>query len=492
MQKLPPISLRDYQNGLLMSVSTALHPDTYLKFLMNFYTDDSYGNNIGDIKGWPGYANLGGTIVSGKSILGMHFLDTVVSNFSYSIATINNSGDTQSLTYYYNGTSWAQIGAVPINWTASLKMRFTTFLDYIYAANGTDTVRSWNGDPATSWGTTNLGSAPLGNLIINFNDHIYIGGNPANPSVLYQSPLPNVTTRAIGTWDTTNDTIAVNLDDNDQLTALTVNGSNMIIFKRRSMYTFNSSALQADPLYNQGAFSQELVQTIKGQTIFFGETIQGGAVFKYAGDYPVEISKPVRKWIDAISTTTYSTIGSFQDDDNYFLSLGNVTLDGFTYSNVVLRYNVPSGTWSSGSFANKPLVGSPYITATGARTALFGTSDGKVMTWNSGTTYDGSAIFSSLRTKEMEWGSRLTIKQLNQFAVIAPQPQNMVVQIYIDGSDTPTTCTLVKNDGDVYYYELGKEGRTFELEIQVVQTSSDAAVIDGFEFFDTHTEGYKT
>lgn len=481
--QLQPIVLRDYQNGMNSSVCNALLPSNYLRQLNNCYTDESAGNHTGNIRSNPGYTIIGSAIESGKDILGL-------TNFYHStprlIATVNNAGDTNALTYYWTGAAWAEVGAVPVTWTANAKMRFAYFLDLVFAANGVDSIQTWDGDTATSWGTTQAVSAPVGNLITNFGDRMIISGNSTFPDRLYYSSFPATADGSI-TWSV-NNWVGVDHTTNEEITALEENGSNLLAFKRRKMFAWNGYQIgRVDGLTNVGAISQEVVQTINGITFFFGERCNSGSIFIYTGSYPQPISGGIKDWIDAIDTANYSSFGSWQDDENYYLSVGDVTKGGVTYSNLCFRYNIAHQSWSTMTLPTKPLMGATRVDGSENRTVVMGDDNGSVYTMNSGTTYNGSPINAYILTKELEFGSRRKRKTLSQITAYSENPAGAVVRARKDGGKWEPIGTLTKkvqpikcNLNSFYYLELSVSSAN----------SNEPMEFDGFEIEQAHIKKY--
>ena len=474
--KLPPLIYRDWQNGVNDSVSNFLLPDNYLRRCINGNTDESDDNLLGHIQQRKGYTALGNQLQSGKNILGLaNFVDKTTSPVRL-ITTVNNPGDTQSLTYYLNGSTWEQIGPVPTNWTASLKMRFDTFLDYVFTTNGTDTVRTWNGDTTTNWGTTEATSAQTGTLIKNFFDRMNVGGNSTYPSRLYYSTQPNSTNNI--TWS--GSYIDFNPDDNDQMTALESTGGLLLVFKRRGLFTWDGLQTTPDKMIDYGTPSQETVQSVRGNTYFVSEVKGSWAIMQYAGDYPQEISRPIRKWISASGTTGLGNFGSFQDEDHVYFSVGDTTYEGVSYANICHRYCISKGTLTTYSLADKPLVYAPRVDSNNARTVVFGDDNGYVHTWGSGNTDNGTAISTMIRTKELEFGSRYLYKTINAFAVYSQNPIGATVRVRIDGGQWLTLGALQK---PVELIKCNIRGHWFEFEVGCVNTQTPFT-FEGIEFFE--------
>ena len=401
-QQIAPLVYRDWSAGLNDSVCNYLLPDNYSRRLINCYTDESNGNELGNIKGRKGQTILGNQIEAGKDVLGLHNFIDKTGTPTRLVATVNNLGDLTASTRYLNGSSWDEIGTVPTGWAASTKMRFETFLDMVFAANGTDAIMSWNGTPTTNWLFTNATNAPRGSMIKNFQDRLNIAGVAANPSRVFYSSVPDVAGTGI-TWE--DEYVDVNPDDNDFITALEVNAGIMLVFKKRSVYVWDGLSTQVDKIIDIGCVSQEAVQTVKGITIFFGETKGSAGIFMYTGQYPQEISRDIRKWIDAISSSNYDTISSFQEEDAVIFSVGTLTYESESFINVQLRYCISKQSWSVNTTPDRIMRGITYIDSSSNRTIVVGDNDGQVLTWNSGFTDNSSIIESIFRTKEQEFGS---------------------------------------------------------------------------------------
>jgi len=484
-QRLKPIVLRDWSPSVNDSVADALLSDNVLRKCVNAYTDESDGNNLGDVKSRKGYTRIGSQIQSGKTILGLtNFIDKTGTPTRL-IATVNNAGDTNSLTYYYDTTlGWTQIGTIPLNWTASLKMRFETFLDYVFAVNGTDAVKTWDGTPATDWGTNNATAASVGSLIRNFYDRINIAGVAGYPSRVYYSSFP--TAGGAITWSGAY--LELNPDDNDSITALEQNSGLLLAFKKRSLYTWNGTNTQGDKIIDVGTFSQESVQTIKGMTFFAGETKGSMAIFLYTGQYPIDISRPIRKWIERIAQANYNNIGSWQDEDAVYFSVGDITYeDGISYSNVCLRFCVSKQTWSVYSLANNVKLGTARVDDSGNRSIVIGDTNGQVHQWLLGNTDNGTTIFSQLQTKKLEFGSKVLFKTLRKFAVYSENPQGATVRIRVDSGKWHDVASLKY---PVQIIETNLRGHYFEIMISFTNDGITPFTFDGLEFFDIEIEDY--
>jgi len=260
MEQLPPLVLRDYSKGVNNTYSNGVLPDNALRYATNMYSDP-LESDLGalvsrdGVETWLNYTGDGG------ASLGLFAIDTdkVV------LAETNGVSDT----YVHlsdDGGALDDIGTTPFNWhvTTDTKIRFEQYLGYTFACNGTY-IKSWDGDTANDWGSTNLTSAPVGHMIKQFQGRLYVSGNSSNTSRVYFSGLPS--SGALPTWDTTNDYFDVSPDDGDEIVALERNGNQLLIFKRHSIYVWDGTSLIL--LSNGvGATGQEGVTTLNNKTFF--------------------------------------------------------------------------------------------------------------------------------------------------------------------------------------------------------------------------------
>lgn len=460
---------------MVQSVNDFLAPNNTLRILQNSYTDTMNGNQLGNIKSMPGYSE-DFAVLSGKPILGMtNFRDSDQNpNFSYTMVTANDSGDTKAQTFFWDGSTLREVGylTMPTNWTAGNKMRYATLLNYVFAVDGNISPKSWDGDPGTGWGSTHLTNAPTGSLIVNFNDTLHI----ANGSTLYSAVYDALTGTLI--WDPIVQALPVNVEDGDYLSALEPSGSLLLLFKRGSLLTWNGLASEANPIIDVGTISQETVATVKGYTYFISEVYNTLNLMMYVGQYPINIGEPVQRWLDLVPSENYGNLAIFKDNDNVYFYLGDITYDdGITYPNVVFRYSVSKQTFSFLSIPDE-ITCFTIFRNTELREALFGTTEGKVMTWNSGGTFNGDPINVVIRTKKHDFGIRTSQKTITRLGVLSQNPQGAIISARCDDGEWVTLGKLVKP-----WEQLDCRLVGYYIEFQITNSvSNEAFTFEGFEF----------
>lgn len=484
MAKLEPIIYRDWRYGMTDSVANSILPEQYLQLALNVSTDEADGNKLGNIKGRKGYTIIGDQLTDNKNVLGLANWVSSDQSSSQLVATINDSGDTESRTYYYTGSEWLEIGVTFTSWTAGKKMRFANFLDLLWAANGTDIVRTWDGTGTDEWSTTKAVNAPVGNLIATFYSRMNIAGVSSFPSRLYYLAPDSSYDMD---WSAVS-FIDINPNDGDQITALEKNSGILLIFKNRYLYTWNGVQTQPDAIMEIGTPSQEAVTSLRGVTYYFGVTYNSAGIYEYRGSYPIEVSRQVRGWLNSMSTANYSAVSSWSEEDHVYFYIGDVTYtDGITYQNVVLRYCVSKQIWSVYTLNDGITSSVLYVQSDGTQDVVLGTDDGSVVTWNSGNSDNGSDIEYRFKTKELELGSRYMVKTIKKFVVYSDASQMLQVRVRVDGKKWHD---LGQANKPVQLFETNLRGYWFEFEFGVMNEGVEPVSFDGIEFIDVETDQY--
>lgn len=325
--------LLNWSGGMNSTASPLLLKDNEAEFILNYQLDA-----VGALTKRGGYEIWGNRAVAQNYFInGLYWFEDASAGAIRFIMVADNSAQTQGVIYRYNfGTLvW---DSVKTNDTASRATRFTAFVDYIFRTNGADVVAT-SADGAT-WGTTNAPATITPKFCATFQDRVYVAnGGASNNSRFWFSSLPS---GGAITWTTASDFVDVNPDDGDVITALENNGSNLLIFKKRALYRWTFGQVEPDRLIGVGTYSQESVRTNFDLGVTFFANTHG--VYAYTTGRPRLISRKIQKYIDAVSDWT--AICGGVDRDHYYLSVGNLTVDGRTLTNATLVYNIPLDAWT--------------------------------------------------------------------------------------------------------------------------------------------------
>lgn len=385
MPKIEPQDNKSLRNGLITesAVSEYDMPKGAVTESVNFQF-----NKIGTARLRKGTTLLGNQL-SGN-ILGLYEFRDSGSGSNNRIIAVNGT-----VLYYLSGNTWAsQFTGL----TTGLKTRFTTFLDFVWMVNGTDSTRIWNGDPSNNFvATGNAASAPTGKFIENFRSRVWITGNSTYPDRLYFSTLPSAVTTPVVEWDTdvtTGNWIDISPSDGENITGLKRAKSTLLVFKNNHIYRVSSiNSTEPDPQINVGTYSNESIVEAKNGVYFHHPS----GFYRYVEGGVQEISKPIIDIINNISAANYDDIAGWleADGDNIVWAVGDVTINGVTYTNLEVRYTISTESWTHYQKPTQSLVSSRYNDGT-TLFQLVGDNNGNVLKVDTGVTDNGTAISYSL------------------------------------------------------------------------------------------------
>lgn len=358
----------DFSGGMIRKKGPMKLADNESPLILNYHLD-----SVGDLTKRYGYTRLANQPVTGKTVNGMFMFTDVNSTKTCALMVINNAGNTQGVIYYRTSGNWTSSLATD---TAGKITRFAAFCNYVFRVNGTDVVATSTDPVAPTWGTTNAPATITPKLIAVYEDRVYVANQPTTGqrSRLFFSSLPTSGTTI--TWDTTNDQVDINPDDNDEITALENNGNSLMIFKNRSLYRWKFKNVEPDRIIGVGAPTQEAVWTNFDLGITFFANEWGG--WAYTGGYPKNVGRKIQPFFDAIAASTLTSIRTTGDHDHWFIYPGaNLTVDGRTYTNPVLVYTISLDAWTIYTFAHPVGYFGRYIFS-GSEDVYFGGNTGEV------------------------------------------------------------------------------------------------------------------
>lgn len=287
--------------------------------------------------------------------------------------------------YAYSGGSWSNIGSNASN----AKIRYAQFINYTYMVNGSgnDAMKSYDG---TTFGTANTGGMPKADYIAGgFFNRLWSADASTNTisysmATDYGDPL------------TLAGDITLSIDNGQNITGLKIFKKALLVFMEDSIWRiFGPDIADPYPAYFVGTYSQESVVQAKDSVYFHHST--GFYRYSESGE-PQELSKRIKDIVDSIPRSNYDDIFGWADDDNVYWHVGQVTVEGRTYKNLVVRYTISSNVWTTYEYFNKngstrTLTCAITYDDNSALNRLVGVSDGNVANINTGNTDLGDAIF---------------------------------------------------------------------------------------------------
>ena len=392
---LPPVSRKTMKSGLINqgAVGENERPASSVMESINMHFDA-----IGTATMRKGSTVLGSGL-DASPLLGLHYFNDTVGLPTYS-QLVAVTGTT---VWYLSSGTWTSIRT---GLTASQKARFTTYLNMMFMVNGTEATEVWDGNPGGSGfvNTGNASGAPIGSYIENFISRIWIAGNATYPDRLYYSSVPSAASTPVVSWSTDPVTgtqwIDISPSDGDTITGLQRFRQWLIIFKTNHIYRLMGiGQVDPDPYYAVGTSSQESVVETKAGVFFHHSS--GIYQFNIYGIVQ-EVSRPVWDIIKAIPASFYPSIVGWieADQDHVCWEVGNVTVNGTAYTNLVIRYTISTQVWTHYQYPKQITMAirrQPFYYDGTNQYAVAGDASGNVFELNNGLTdYDGSPISYSL------------------------------------------------------------------------------------------------
>lgn len=340
--------------------------------------------------------------------------------------------------------------------TDDKKTRFANFIGRVFRVNGANAMNG-STDTAT-WNTTNCFAVAnyFPSLIEIFQDRIYLSGFLGSAGLddrLVGSSIVDSTGNTIS-WtsaDTTHITaktgnngfyIDINPEDSQVIKALKRSGATLLIFKERSLYTWDGKSTQPDTLIDVGTISQETVTNIHNMTFFIGRSKKDLGIYVFTGGYPKLISRKIKKWTDAITQTSanFDNMCVGGDDTHFYAYVGNVvfTNDDLygtrTFNDVWLVYNIPYDSWTV--YDNLPARIFGNLVESSAEKLYFGDNNGKIWEFGAGESDDSgdakTPIDLEIITKDDPFDSPEIGKELIGVGVVADKAQSTTVKYRFD------------------------------------------------------------
>lgn len=374
-----------------------------------------------------GMANLGSTVSVGNACIGLHNVQsaTLIAGFVNTI-------------YTYSGSAW---GANLTLSVSNSKLRFADFAGRTIMVSGSaDSIQAWSGsaDGASYWDHTGnpINPQQLNNNSIKpqfvevYKSRVYVAGDSTYPDRLYFSSV--ISSAGNIAWTPSTDYVDINPNDGEHISALRRFSLELDVFKPNAIYRFRTTGVDPDVLVKVGTRSPESIVEGKRGLYFHHDT----GFYRYDGGYPMEISRAISDFVDAIPYSQFSSISAWKDQDHIHWFVGDVTvneaiLENVTWKNVVLRYTESSDIWTIYSYANGIKRGVTFNNGTTLARAV-GTDHGLVATLNSGYSDLGEPIRYSMVTKWYEWEGIATRKSIQQIISLCEKAQATTLMYQID------------------------------------------------------------
>lgn len=356
------------------------------------------------------------------------------------------------------------------------KVHMASFVDYVFLVNGKDEVVS--SSTGSFWATINCPSTITPKYISVFQDRVYLANESTsgeNRSRVWFSSLP--TDGITITWDLNDDWFDVNPDDSDEITALENNGNRLLVFKHRALYRWTFGQVEADRLIGVGTSSQESVKTNFDLGITFFANPNG--IYAYMGGRPKLISRKIRNFVDAVSD--WENVFAEVDTDHYYLSVGDITVNSRTYTNVMFVYHISLDAWSIYTLATPVNFLGKYMLTGVVEYIYFGsyTAPNSYQCYKlfSGTDDDGTEINGEVIFKEhvLSFPNKNSVKNVDVFS---EKRVNSKAYYRLDRNEKYVPLGDLK--GRITSFKTRAERESNTVQIKLTDTSKNTSVIEGY------------
>lgn len=424
--------------GVNTNVSPLLAPDNSTYSQNGVVTSYKLGAAMKDL----GYQRVGNVAQSGKSITGL-FDYSQTPTIQKTLITMNDSGDADTQLFYNNAGTWTEIGAAETAWSgfedATVEMEM--MLNYcFFVGTGDGATSSFlpvgslvNTTFSTS---TNVTDMPPSKYIKRYRDRLYV----ANSEIsfirynyrTYFSSVPSGVGLGTITWDQTTGFFDVDYAAGHEITGLGQNWDLLIIFTKRNAFYYNQN--EKKHLWAVGCDNH---RTIKNQGTYMLWANRDGVWLSQNAGEPQNIAGNV---IDFIRNGNATTFFAEIVDEEYNLYVGTVTVNGVTYTNTLLTFNIPTASWRSRELAHNLTI-MAKIDSSGDDRLYMGDTSGNV--WNKSKYTDattihsdgdiagvaGSNIHGSFETRMDPMDDPRALKKIKAVTVYAEKGQNAHIQM---------------------------------------------------------------
>lgn len=412
MSILPDFALPNFKDGMIREdvIDEMLAQKETVQLSLNLSFDA-----LGAVKLRKGVTLLGAQVEAGKSILGMENYRNNAGTIFQALAKVDED------VYMYDGATWTSIRS---SITAGSKASFTNFVDYTFMVNGNanDSIASYGG--TGSFGTTNTASLPQGDFIENYRSRIWVADNSVDK--VYYTDVVNTDNSISGGGDF----IQISPADGEKITALKRHPRALLVFKQNHIYRiFSTTSVDPDPSILRGTYSAESVIESKDGISYHHPS--GFYNFVFEGDQ-TEISRAIDDIVKAIPRSSYESIVGWSDSNHKYWSIGDITLKGVNFTNIVCRFTISTQVWTVYSYEKQITSAGQYDSGTDL-VQLVGDEDGNVLEFDKGTTDNGAPIFYDLRT---HWyyitEVKSTLKSIPEVMAMHENAQGAQLQYQID------------------------------------------------------------
>lgn len=373
----------NFTDGANPALSPFLLPATSLASLINC----NIHRNIGSITKELGYSRVENQLRVGKNINSVYDFRSAAST-QRTLATLNNAADTATELYTRTTGAWSEITAAESSWIlANVEVDFETFVGFAFAVGYSETANDFIISASIdSTGTfsiaTNVTSMPRAKYIRRYRDRLYIAnckvGGTIYPFRVYFSTIPSAGTI---TWQSVD---FIDVDFADEITGIEVNFDRLFIFTETNTYFYDQTQLKL--AWDIGCPSHRTLATTSVNLVWAN---QYGAWVSVQGGFPQNIGGPIIDYLRA-SSAPEDWFAEMVEEE-YWLYIGTITVDGETYENACWIWNFQTSSWRLRLFPS-PIKSFARVLSSNQFRMFMGDADGQI--WNYSKYTDTTPIYA--------------------------------------------------------------------------------------------------
>lgn len=215
----------------------------------------------------------------------------------------------------------------------------------------------------------------------------------------------------------------------DEIVGAGVVGDNLFVGCRQSCWYFTQND-QKFQISSNGCVSHESICAYSK----YGFWASRDGMYASVGGDEKKISSAVQDFWDAIPEASLALISAGIDRFNLYISIGDVTVDGETHSNTVLKYNILQNNWTRLYLADEPYSMHQFVTSSGQQ-LFFGDSAGKVYELGSGGTQNGENIPTAIETDWQYGSGARSVDDFYEFWGVGDKLSGLKVMYKVDSKD---------------------------------------------------------
>ena len=422
-------------------------------------TKNSWVYKLGKLQKVPGYTQIGDQIISSKSVNYLHHYYDTANTTDYMLATSDEGSD---LTLQYRTTgNFSTIGSISTSWDtyATSQPSIANFLGKAFIVgykSGTTFLPNATVNATTfSTSDSDITSMPQAKYTVVYRDLLYVlhakTGGTVYPSRAYY--CDEITSGAISWNNLTTKFVSFGYDDGDEITGAVEALDRLVVFKRFSIWKYDESSVIK--IADIGCDSFRSIKIIN--EILYWTNRKG--TWRWRGGEPELISAKAQEYFDAVNQTTLGDqVAEIYDQDEYRVSIGDVTVQGITYNNAWFCWNTTREKCYIRCTVDEVKSACQYIES-GVRRTYFGNDNGYVMKFanevDSVYTDNTAEIDSFFITKALDYGVPEDIKFTNHITIFSNYAVGMKCAIEADNSGVFNDSTAPVLKKNVSTYDLG-------------------------------------